>query len=261
VRFIDSHSHLADAAFDADREAVIERAIDAGASLVVCIGASLEDAARARELAARYPLLRWTAGLHPQGAARFDAGRDLPALEALLDAGAVAVGECGLDFHYDDAPRRQQHESFEAQLSIAAERSLPVIVHTRDAEHETAIMIDRAARDGVIGVLHCYTGSLALAERALGYGWYVSFSGIVTFKNWTDMELLRAIPEDRLLVESDAPYLAPVPRRGKRNEPAWVAHTIARLADVRGVTPENLADRTAANAARLFDVTPEPART
>ena len=133
VRFVDSHSHLADPAFDADRETVIERAIGAGASIVVCIGASLEDAARARELAARYPLLRWTAGLHPQDAARFDATTDLPALEKLLDAGAVAVGECGLDFHYDNAPRPKQHESFEAQLSIAAERSLPVIVHTRDA--------------------------------------------------------------------------------------------------------------------------------
>jgi TatD DNase family protein len=254
MRFIDSHSHLADTAFDADREAVIERAIEAGAALVICIGASLEDAARARELAAQYPLLRWTAGLHPQDAARFDASTDLPALEALLDAGAVAVGECGLDFHYDDAPRARQLESFEAQLSIAAERALPVIVHTREAEAETAIMIDRAAREGVIGVLHCYTGTLALAERALGYGWYVSFSGIITFKNWTDMELLRAIPGDRLLVESDAPYLAPVPRRGKRNEPAWVAHTIERLATVRGVTPENLADRTAENAAQLFSL-------
>ena len=261
MRFIDSHSHLADTAFDADREAVVERAVEAGASLVICIGASLEDAARARELAARFPLLRWTAGLHPHDAERFEASTDLPALGALLDAGAVAVGECGLDFHYDNAPRSKQHESFEAQLSIVAERSLPVIVHTRDAEPETAIMIDRAARDGVVGVLHCYTGSLALAERALGYGWYVSFSGIITFRNWTDLDLLRAIPDDRLLVESDAPYLAPVPRRGKRNEPAWVAHTIERLAAVRGVTAENLADRTAENAGRLFDVTPATART
>jgi TatD DNase family protein len=179
----------------------------------------------------------------------------------LLDAGAVAVGECGLDFHYEDSPRLKQHECFEAQLSIAAERSLPVIVHTRDAEPATAMMIDRAARDDVVGVLHCYTGSLALAERALGYGWYVSFSGIVTFRNWTNTELLRAIPDDRILVESDAPYLAPVPRRGKRNEPAWVAHTIERLAAARGVTPENLADRTAENAARLFDVHPNTART
>ncbi|MEP7065358.1 MAG: TatD family hydrolase [Gemmatimonadota bacterium] len=255
MRFIDSHSHLADAAFDADRDAVVERAIEAGASMVICIGASLEDADRARSLAAQYPLLRWTAGLHPMEAARFDADTSIPALESLLDAGAVAVGECGLDFHYDDAPRAKQHESFDAQLSIAAERSLPVIVHTREAEKETAMMIDRAARDGVIGVLHCYTGTLALAERALGHGWYVSFSGIITFKNWTDTELLRAIPDDRVLVESDAPYLAPVPRRGKRNEPAWVAHTIERLAAARGVSPEYLADRTAENTTQLFGVT------
>lgn len=261
MRFIDSHSHLADPAFDADREAVVARAIEAGASLVVCIGASLADAGRARDLAATYPLLRWTAGLHPHDAARFDPSTDLPALEALLDAGAIAVGECGLDFHYEHAPRAKQHECFEAQLSLAAERSLPVIVHTREAERETAVMIDLAAREGVIGVLHCYTGSLSLAERALGYGWYVSFSGIITFKNWSDMELLRAIPDDRLLVESDAPYLAPVPRRGKRNEPAWVAHTIDRLAAVRSVSPETLAERTAENAVRFFAVTPNEANT
>ena len=256
MRFIDSHSHLADAAFDADRDAVVERAIAAGASRVVCIGASLADGARARELAAQYPLLRFTAGLHPQDAATFDAETQLPALEALLDAGAVAVGECGLDYHYDNAPRIKQHESFSAQLSIAAERDLPVVVHTREAEGDTAMMIDLAARDGVVGVLHCYTGSLALAERALGYGWYVSFSGIITFKNWTDLELLRAIPDDRVLVESDAPYLAPAPKRGKRNEPAWVAHTIERLAAVRGVSPETLAERTGENAERLFGLTP-----
>src|SRR3954464_4028869 len=232
MRFIDSHSHLADPAFDDDREAVIERAIGAGAVAVVCIGESLERAAKARELAAQFPLLRWTAGLHPQDAAHFDASPDLPPLEARLDAGAVAVGECGLDFHYENVPRAKQHESFSAQLSIAAERSLPVIVHTREAEAETAVMVDLAAREGVIGVLHCYTGSLALAERALGYGWYVSFSGIITVQDWRDMERLRAIPDDRLLVESDAPYLAPVPQRGKRNEPAWVAHTIERLSAV-----------------------------
>jgi TatD DNase family protein len=237
MRFIDSHSHLADAVFDEDRGAVIERAAAAGAAAVVCIGASLADAARARELAAEYPLLRWTAGIHPQEAGTFDAERDIPALGALLDAGAVGIGECGLDFHYDNAPRAAQHEAFEAQLVLAAERDLPVIVHTREAEADTAIMIDRAARDGVVGVLHCYTGTLGLAQRAIGYGWYVSFSGIITFKNWTDLELLRAIPDDRLLVESDAPYLAPVPKRGKRNEPALVVHTIEKLADVRDVSP------------------------
>lgn len=256
MQFVDSHSHLADPAFDEDRDAVVERAIGAGASLVVCIGASLADAARARELAAQYPLIRWTAGLHPQDAASFNAATHLPALETLLDAGAVAVGECGLDYHYDNTPRAKQHESFEAQLSIAGERSLPVIVHTREAEADTGIMIDRAARDGVVGVLHCYTGSLGLAERALGYGWYISFSGIITFKSWTDLELLRVIPDDRLLVESDAPYLAPVPRRGKRNEPALVVHTIERLAAVRGVSPESLSEGTGENAQRLFGISP-----
>jgi TatD DNase family protein len=255
MRYIDSHSHLADTVFDEDRGAVIERAAAAGAAAVVCIGASLADGARARELAAQYPLLRWTVGIHPQEAGTFNAESDIPALGALLDAGAVAIGECGLDFHYDNAPRARQHEAFEAQLVLAAERDLPVIVHTREAEADTAIMIDRAARDGVIGVLHCYTGSLGLAERALGYGWYVSFSGIITFKNWTDLELLRAIPDDRVLVESDAPYLAPAPRRGKRNEPALVVHTIERLAEVRGVTPELLAERCMENTERLFGFT------
>ena len=155
MHFIDSHSHLADAAFDADRDEVIERAAAAGAVAVVCIGASIADGARARELAARHPLLRWTAGLHPQDAATFDAATQLPALEALLDAGAVAIGECGLDYHYDGVPRDKQVECFEAQLSLAAERELPVIVHTREAEADTASRIDRAAREGVIGVLHC----------------------------------------------------------------------------------------------------------
>ena len=252
MRFIDSHSHLADPAFDADRDAVIDRAAAAGAVAVVCIGASLDDAERARELAARHPLLRWTAGIHPQDAASFDAALHIPVLAALLETGAVAIGECGLDYHYDNAPRARQREAFEAQLQLAADRDLPVVVHTRDAEGDTRLLIDRAARDGVVGVLHCYTGTLDLAERALGYGWYVSFSGIITFKNWTDVELLRRVPEDRLLVESDAPYLAPVPRRGKRNEPAWVVHTIERLAATRGVSPDHLADRCRENTERLF---------
>jgi TatD DNase family protein len=252
VRFIDSHSHLADAAFDADRDAVIERAAAAGAAAIVCIGASLDDAERARDLAAVHPILRWTAGIHPHDAASFDSDLHLPALAALLDSGAVAVGECGLDYHYDHAPREVQRETFAAQLGLAAERELPVVVHTRDAEEDTAMMLDRAARASVMGVLHCYTGSVSLAERAIGYGWYISFSGIITFKNWTDAELLRVVPEEQLLVESDAPYLAPVPHRGKRNEPAWVANTIERLAAARAAPPERLAERCAENAERLF---------
>ncbi len=251
--FVDSHAHLADPAFDDDRDAVVERAREAGALAVVCIGESLAAAERARAVAARHPgVVAWTAGVHPHDAAALDAERDVPAIRAHLDAGAVAVGECGLDYHYDHSPREHQRQAFGAQLALAAAARRPVVVHTREAEADTRAMVAEAGGAGVVGVLHCYTGSAELAEAALAVGWYVSFSGIVTFRKWTDEALLRLVPDDRLLVESDSPYLAPVPRRGRRNEPAWVAHTVARLALARGTTPAELGRTTAANAARLF---------
>ncbi len=258
--YIDSHTHLADPAFDADRQAVIERAREAGAEALVCIGESMEAADRARGIAAALPaFIHWTAGIHPHDAAGFERTRDLAAIGAYLDAGAVAVGECGLDYHYDNSPRDAQIAAFGAQLELAAERDVPVVVHTREAEDDTAALITEAASAGVRGVLHCYTGSVELARIALGVGWYVSFSGIITFRKWADDELLRAIPDDRLLVESDAPYLAPVPHRGKRNEPAFVPRTIERLALVRETSPAAMAAITAANARALFRLPPVPA--
>jgi TatD DNase family protein len=251
--FIDSHAHLADAAFAGDRDAVISRARDAGAAAIVCIGESLEAAARAAEYAAQHPRFVFsTAGIHPHDAARFDEARDIPRLRALLEGSVVAVGECGLDYHYDNSPRQAQRTAFAAQLALAGETSKPVVVHTREAEDDTRSLIGEARNTGVVGVLHCYTGSHSLAEFALGAGWYVSFSGIVTFSKWTDDALLRLVPGDRLLVESDSPYLAPVPFRGKRNEPAWVAHTLARVASARGDDPLELGRVTVANAGRLF---------
>lgn len=251
--FIDSHAHLADPAFDADRQAVIERAREAGAGAIVCIGESLAAAARARELAARHPgFLAFTAGIHPHDAAGFDPVREVDGIRAEVAAGAVAIGECGLDYHYDHSPRELQRRAFAAQLALAAEVGKPVVVHTRDAEDDTRAMIAEAGAAGVRGVLHCFTGSHALAEAALGVGWYVSFSGIVTFRKWDDDALIRLVPDDRLLAESDSPYLAPVPNRGERNEPAWVALTVARLAAVRGTTAGELGRRTADNTRRLF---------
>lgn len=251
--FIDSHAHLADPAFDADRDEVIARARATGAIAIVCIGESLAAADRAGELARQHPgFLVHTAGVHPHDAAGWDEARDLPAIRAHLARGAVAVGECGLDYHYDHSPRDRQRAAFGAQLALAAETGRPVVVHTREAESDTAVMVSDAGRTGVHGVLHCYTGSAALAETALAVGWYISFSGIVTFRKWTDEALLRLVPDDRLLVESDSPYLAPVPHRGKRNEPAWVSQTVARLAAARGVTAAELGARTAENAQRLF---------
>ena len=251
--FIDSHAHLADAAFAGDRDAVISRARSAGAAAIVCIGESPEVAALAARSAAEHPgFVFFTAGVHPHDAAGFAEQRDLPRLQEFLKNGAVAVGECGLDYHYDNSPRQAQRAAFAAQISLAAGTKRPIVVHTREAEDDTRSLIGEAETAGVVGVLHCYTGSHALAEFALGAGWYVSFSGIVTFKKWTDDDLLRLVPGDRLLVESDSPYLAPVPFRGKRNEPAWVVHTLSKVAAARGIDPMELGRVTAENTGRLF---------
>jgi TatD DNase family protein len=251
--FIDSHAHLADAAFDGDRDDAVGRATAAGAEAIVCIGESLAAAVRARELAERHRgVVVFTAGVHPHDAADFDPLRDPERIAGMLAAGAVAVGECGLDYHYDHSPRDRQRRAFAAQLALARDAGRPAVVHTREAEDDTRAMIVEAGAAGVRGVLHCFTGSHALAEAALSVGWYISFSGIVTFRRWTDDDLLRLVPDERLLVESDSPYLAPVPHRGRRNEPAWVALTLARVASARGVEPTALGAVTAANARRLF---------
>ncbi|MEP6619925.1 MAG: TatD family hydrolase [bacterium] len=251
--FIDSHAHLADPAFDTDREEVIRRARLTGAQAIVCIGESLAAAARAAVIARAHPGFCYhTAGVHPHDAAEFSFARDTELIRTEVGNGAVAIGECGLDYHYDHSPREQQRAAFAAQLALSRELDIPVVVHTREAEDDTRAMLREAIAAGVRGVLHCYTGSPALAEVALEGDWYVSFSGIVTFKKWTDLQLLKLVPDDRLLVESDSPYLAPVPHRGKRNEPAWVSQTVARLAEVRGVDAVVLGSGTVENARRLF---------
>ena len=253
MRFIDSHAHLADPAFDADRAEVIERARNAGAVAIVTIGESLDSADRAQRLAQQSPgFLHYTAGIHPHDAASFVRDRDLPRLTKHLASGAVAIGECGLDYHYDNSPREVQREVFRTQIALAGKLKRPLIVHTRDAEDDTIAFLADAGAVGIVGVLHCFTGSQALAQAAIDAGWYISFSGIITFRKWTDDAIIRAVPADRLLAESDAPYLAPVPRRGKRNEPAWVSFTVARLAEVRGVAISELGDQITRNTHRFL---------
>jgi TatD DNase family protein len=234
---------------------VIDRARSAGAAGLVCIGESIARADAAKAIAARHPGFVWfTAGVHPHDAADYVPSRDEPAIRALVADGAVAVGECGLDYHYDHSPRPKQRAAFASQLAIAGETGRAVVVHTREAVDDTAAMVAEAGRAGIRGVLHCFTGPRHLAETALDAGWCISFAGVVTFKKWEEDALLAAIPSDRLLVETDAPYLAPVPMRGKRNEPSWVVHTIAKLAAVRDTSPEQLAAASAANARRLFAI-------
>jgi TatD DNase family protein len=253
--FIDSHAHLADPAFDADRDETIERARITGALAVVAIGESIAAAERAADIAERHSgFVFFTAGVHPHDAADFDSSRDVEAIQCLVGDGAVAIGECGLDYHYDHSPRDLQRRAFASQLALARELDRPVVVHTREAEDDTRAMVAEAGRAGVRGVLHCYTGSHALAELAIDVGWSVSFSGIVTFKKWDDDALIRLVPDNRLLVESDAPYLAPVPQRGKRNEPAWVSFTVARVAAARGVDAGAIGRETTRNAIRFFNL-------
>ena len=261
MHYIDSHAHLADAAFDSDREEVIARAHASGATAIISIGESIAAADRAFIVAASHQgFVYHTAGIHPHDAAEFDDARDTEAIRRHIAEGAVAVGECGLDYHYDHSPREAQRRAFESQLRLAGELQRPVVVHSRDADDDISDMIVAAAATGVRGVLHCFTGTHAVAETALAAGWYVSFSGIVTFKKWDDVQLLRLVPDDRLLVESDSPYLAPVPMRGKRNEPAFVPRTIERLATAREATLESIAQQTAENARRFFGLAMPDAR-
>lgn len=252
VPFADSHVHLASAQFADDVHAVIARAQAAGAELLVCIGESPETAARARVIASQYPtLIATTIGLHPHDASAWTAAYPDLIREGVA-AGAVAIGECGLDYHYDHSPRDVQRRVFTEQIALAAELDRPVVVHTREAEPDTIAMVREAGAQGVRGVLHCFSGTAALADAALETGWLLSLSGVITFKRYADDDLLRRVPPDRLMVESDAPYLAPVPHRGHRNEPAYVPHTLAKLAAVLGEEVAVTAARTLHTTRRFF---------
>ena len=247
---IDSHAHLAGDRFDADRSDVQRRAWEAGVTHIVVIG---DATTAARDLARTDSgRLSFTAGVHPHEAHAFDAAIHLPLLRALVTDGAVAIGECGLDYHYDHSPRERQRVVFQQQIQLARDCGLPLVVHTREAEADTTEMIMSAAADGVAGILHCFTGSLELAQTAIGIGWYISFSGIATFRTWEHDDVVALVPENQLLVETDAPYLAPVPHRGRRNEPAFLPSTVEHVARVRGVSAAALAAQTARNAIRCF---------
>jgi TatD DNase family protein len=257
TRYFDSHCHLQDDRFEPDREAVLARARQAGVREIVVIGADPSDAAAARSVAAEstareeWPDLWFTAGLHPHEASRWDSAVRR-AVEAELDRGAVALGEMGLDFHYDNSPREVQRNAFRDQLAIARERGLPVVIHSREAEDETLEILSDSGVDPERVVLHCFTGSLRMLRRAVESGYYVSFSGIATFDSFDSAGLVPVVPAERLLAETDAPYLAPVPHRGRRNEPAFLPATVAALARVRGASPAELAAATRENARRFY---------
>lgn len=247
---IDTHCHLADPAFEADREAVLVRSRAAGVRHVVIIGETPERAASALALARREPDVSATAGLHPHEARHWsdDTARWLE--EALRDPAVVAVGETGLDYHYDFSPREQQRAVFETQLTLAAAAGRPAVIHAREADPDV-ISILRNQPDAV-AILHSFSSGPDLLRAAVALGHYVSWSGMITFRNWQQDDLIREVPADRLLVETDSPFLAPVPHRGKTCEPAFVRNTAEFVAGLRGEAVETLAANTTRNFYALF---------
>lgn len=256
---IDSHCHLADVVYADDLEEVVGRAHEAGVSDGLCILACDDPAeeAGAERVRKLWPALRFAVGVHPHYADHF-AADDIDVGEAVRAAfsrtpGARAIGEIGLDYHYDFSAREAQRRVFREQIALAREIGRPVVVHTREADDDTVAIIREAGAGHVRGVFHCFSGTATLADKALDLGFMLSFAGIVTFPK---AEALRAVaarvPVDRLLVETDCPYLAPVPMRGTRNEPAFVVRTLARLAELRGVGVSELEATVAGNFVGLF---------
>lgn len=252
---VDSHAHIDDPRFDADRPDVLARARAAGVRALLTIGNGRgpDDMGCGLPLAEEHDWIFTSAGVHPHDAAKVEP-RHLDLLRTLCaHPKVVAVGETGLDYFYDNSPREVQKEVFARQLEIAQEADKPVIIHTRDAEDDTLSILRRHCPRS--GVFHCFSGSEWLAAAALELGFYISFSGILTFPKADSLRAIGEwIPEDRLLVETDCPYLAPVPHRGKRNEPGFVAATAECLSRIRQVSAEHLASATTANFERLFAV-------
>jgi TatD DNase family protein len=251
---IDSHCHLDFPDFADDLDAVVARAHAAGVERMITIGTSVLRAERVAEIAERYDSVFFTVGTHPHEAAG-EGAADLSAMRRFAaHPKCVGVGEAGLDYHYDCAPREVAERVFRGQIGLAREASLPLVIHTRDADDDmAAILRDEMGQGRFSALLHCFTGSRALAETALELGLSISFSGVVTFKNSSELRAIaRDVPLDRILVETDAPYLAPVPHRGKRNEPAFVAATARAVAATRGLQPEAFAAASRANTLGIF---------
>jgi len=249
---IDTHCHLADPAFGPDRPEVLERAWATGIARVVVIGESRSSAEAALAMAAAEPRLVATAGVHPHDAREWNSESEAWLRELLHDPRVVAVGETGLDFHYEHSPRSDQHRAFEAQLALAAAAGKPAVIHAREADDEVAAVL--AHHPEVTAILHSFSSGMGLLRAGLVLRHYVSFSGMVTFKNWRLDDAVLETPLDRLLLETDSPYLAPVPHRGKRNEPAFVRDVAKRVAAVRGISLDELITATGDNAARVFQL-------
>ncbi|MDE3226365.1 MAG: TatD family hydrolase [Nitrospirota bacterium] len=256
---IDTHAHLDDARYDADREAVIARAREAGVDTFVSIGCDLATSKSAVDLAGRYPFVYAAVGVHPHEVKHIEDGWYDEFRRLAAHKKVVAYGEIGLDYHYNHSPPKLQRERFREQVGLAKELRLPLVIHTREAQEDTIAILKEEHAGQVGGVFHCFSGDAWLAKDALDLGFYLSFSGVITFPSATMLRnIVKTVPLDRILVETDCPYLTPVPHRGKRNEPAFVKLVAEKIAEVKGATEvagvEELGRITSDNARRLFKI-------
>jgi TatD DNase family protein len=258
---VDSHCHLDFENFDEDRADTLNRAFDAGVGMMVTICTRHSRFDHIRDLARSHDRLYCSVGIHPHQVAEEETATLEWLLSSAADPKVVGIGETGLDYYYDTSPRDEQITSFRTHIAAARETGLPLIVHTRDADDDMAsILRDEAEKGAFPGVLHCFSSSRPLAEVALELGFYISCSGIVTFKNAEDLRgIIRDVPLDRLIVETDSPFLAPIPNRGKRNEPSFVVHTAEKVAELKGLAAEEFAQTSTDNFFRLFSKAKPPA--
>ncbi len=253
LTFIDTHCHLEMDEFNLDRNEVIERAKNAGIEAVITIGSDLKGNKGALELSEKYDSVYAAVGFHPHDAKDFTEEIYRKLKEWTAKEKVVAIGEIGLDYHYDNSPREVQREVFKLQLSLAKETGLPVVIHSREAKKDTLEIVKESGIDK--GVFHCFSGDMDMAEKVMAMGFHISIAGPVTFKNAKKLvEIAKSIPDDYLLIETDAPYLAPEPFRGKRNEPSYLVYTARKIAELRGISMDDLARITTLNAKRLFRI-------
>jgi len=256
LSIIDSHAHLDYPQFADQLPEIIERAAALGVTEMISIGVRLDTAHRPRQLAESYDNIWFSVGIHPHEAEKDPQACDYEALVALASHDkCVAIGEAGLDYFYDYAPRQAQADSFRMQIRAARDMGLPIIVHARDADEDMADILENEMKTGAFtGVLHCFSSGAELARRALDIGFYISFSGILTFNKSEDLrEIAKDVPLDRLLVETDSPYLAPPPHRGKTNEPGFTRYVLNRLAEIKGISEADMAAQTRQNTLTLFN--------
>jgi len=254
--FFDTHAHLDDEQFTEDRVDVISRLREAGVELVINVGCNMQSSLKSVEITKEYDFIYGAVGIHPHDASDLNEESLGQLRELAREPRIVAVGEIGLDYYYDYSPRELQKKCFREMIGMAKELKLPIIIHDRDAHEDTLKIVKEEKANEVGGVFHCYSGSWEMAKEVMKLGFYMAIGGAVTFKNAKKVvEVAQEIPLDHLLIETDCPYLAPVPYRGKRNEPAYVSKVAERIAEIKGISIEEVAKATLENGKRLFGLT------